>query len=223
MRKYLLIMLLFGIICTSVLAEEVEQQLKFNLLDAEEYDLSLSISTSIERFYASLEFKVAASELKEADYYAFALSKKVYLERIKVDGMSVPFSYTTDLDPRHFEPELTQTDLLLPEADVYWVSLSNEVIAGKTEDIRINLEYKMILPPWSLDENGREQITWNTEDFFYPRNLNNPADLNITLLTTTFHGVDNADQTMDNGNLRTIKRKIVDIPGQAAKLVFFKS
>lgn len=223
MRKFIFILIIVSSFIGCLFAEEEQEQLKFQLLNAEDYHLSLSISTVIERFYANLEFTVAQEELADVDYFSFPLSKLAYLERVKVDGQSVRFSYTTELDPRHFDPELAAVELLDPESPVYWVSLGKELFEAKSGNIKINLEYKMLLPPWTMGENNREELVWNTGDFFYPRNLNALAELHITLLTTTLYNVDRADSFSDKGNLRTIKRKIVDIPGQEAKLTLYRS
>ncbi|MDD2596724.1 MAG: hypothetical protein PHY98_03390, partial [Candidatus Cloacimonetes bacterium] len=99
MRKIALLLFIMGIMIGSLSASE--EQLRFRLLQTEEYNLSVSISTVINRFYASTEFVIDADKLAQADYYSFFIGKQAYLERIKIDGQSVPFSYTWGLDPRH--------------------------------------------------------------------------------------------------------------------------
>lgn len=222
MRRMIAIIIILSSLIGCLYAEEEAEQLTFRLLTAEQYKLNASISTSIGRFYANLEFSVDKEELTEADYYSFFFTKSAYLERLKIDGQSVAYSYTRNLDPQHFIPELEQAELLEADSEVYCVSLAKELFADKKGSIKISLEYKMILPEWTAAEDGRSKLEWNTKDFFYPRNLLAVAELDLEIMTTIFHTMDHAQSIQDTGTMRTIKHKIVDIPSIENKFAIYK-
>jgi hypothetical protein len=225
MRRFIILLLLLCSItaCLFAEAETEEEQLIFSLLNAEEYNLSVSISTVINRFYGNVEFSVDKDELAEADFYSFFIAKLAYIERIKVNGKAIDCVYTHDLDPLHFVPELEQPELLAPDSPVFCISLCKDNFSDIEGTITISLEYKMILPEWKVAADGREKLEWSMSDFFFPRNLVDVSEVNIQLLTTIFHTVDNADSISDNGTMRTIRKKIVDIPGQNEKFILYKA
>jgi len=221
MRKIALLLFIMGIMIGSLSASE--EQLQFRLLQTEEYNLSVSISTVINRFYASTEFVIDADKLAQADYYSFFIGKQAYLERIKIDGQSVPFSYTWGLDPRHFEPVLTREDLLNPDAGVYCVSLARDVFKGKKGMVTISMSYKMMIPDWMMADDGRNVLEWNSRDCFFARNPEQSSGVNIDLLTTVFYTVDNPLSVSDQGDIRRIKLRLIDTPQDNAKLTLYKA
>ncbi|HQQ67207.1 MAG TPA: hypothetical protein PLX77_00120 [Candidatus Cloacimonadota bacterium] len=220
MRKIALLLFIMGVMIGSLSASE--EQLQFRLLQPEEYNLTISISTVINRFYASAEFVIDVDNLAKADYYSFFISKQAYLERIKIDGKSVPFSYTWGLDPRHFEPVLTMEDLVKPDGDEYCISLSQDVFKGKKGQVTISMSYKMMIPDSVVTDDGRTVLEWNSRDCFYPRNPEQNSAVNIDLLTTVFYTVDNPLSVSDQGDIRRIKLRLVDTPQDNAKLTLYK-
>ncbi|MCD8478883.1 MAG: hypothetical protein LRZ88_00750 [Candidatus Cloacimonetes bacterium] len=89
--------------------------------------------------------------------------------------------------------------------------------------ITISLDYKMVLPEWTVAADGREKLEWSMNDFIVPRNMSDTSEVNFRLLTTIFHSMDNADSISDNGTMRTIRKRIIDIPGQNEKLTLYKA
>ncbi|MCD8478882.1 MAG: hypothetical protein LRZ88_00745 [Candidatus Cloacimonetes bacterium] len=82
MRRLIILLLLMCSItaCLFAEAETEEEQLVFRLLNAREYDLSASISTVINRFYANVQFSIDKADLQDADFYSFFISKLAYVE-----------------------------------------------------------------------------------------------------------------------------------------------
>jgi len=222
MRRVVTILLLISSLMGILHAQEEPEQLKFRLLTANEYDLSLSISTVINRFYANVEFSVNPQQMGEADFYSFFITKMAYVERIKINGKAVDFHYTRELDPRHFEPELEYPQLLSPDADIYCISLDQKHFDQLDQPAVISIDYKMVLPDWTVDNTGRQKIEWQSRDFFYPKNVLSTSRLNITLLTTIFHSVEAADNVQDSGTMRKIYRSIVEYPALNATLTLYK-
>lgn len=225
MRRLIILLLLMCSItaCLFAEAETEEVQLVFRLLNAREYELSASISTVINRFYANVQFSIDKADLEDADFYSFFISKLAYVERIKVNGKAIECVYTRDLDPLHFVPELEQSELLAPDSPVFCISLCKDTFRDITGLITISLDYKMVLPEWTVAADGREKLEWSMNDFIVPRNMSDTSEVNFRLLTTIFHSMDNADSISDNGTMRTIRKRIIDIPGQNEKLTLYKA
>lgn len=223
MKRYLSILLLLGILSGLLYAVQDQEKVYLSLFDAHEYNLNMSMSTDANRLYANLQFKIDSARLPEAENYSFFISKRVLLERVKINGKSVPFFYTTGLDARHFAPPLENEMLLAPEAPVHCISIDKKYIKGESGEISVYLEFRSFLPEWTLDESGKEVLCWDTADFFYPRNVMHPATLNLEFSCISSFEMDAADSTTDTGSIRRIKRQILESPEAGNKIKIYKA
>lgn len=223
MKRYLLLLLLLGILFGVLYGQPNPDRVYLSLFDAHEYTMNMTMSTEANRLYANVEFSVDSALLQEAENYCFFLSKKILLERVKINGKSVPFSYTTGLDARHFEPPLEDEMLLSPEAPVFCISIDKKHLQKEKGEIIVYLEYRSFLPDWNQDEQGRKYLLWNTADFIYPRNILKDTVLNLNFTCTPYYVLVNAESPTYRGGIRTYTREFREKAGSGNNIKVFKS
>ena len=221
MKKLNMILGLILIVCGVLYATADEKPYRFVRLEADTYDLNLSLSTVANRLYANCTFTIASSELPEADYYSFFIHKRAYLEKVKVNGKFVPYHYTKDLDPRLFEPEFKHCELLDNDTPVYCISIAKEDLAELKGELSFSLDYRMLLPAPEKDDTGQEFFSWDTEEYIYPKNPDKAATLRISFLSTLYYKMENADGEKLEGNLRTSRREVYDEPGKSQEIKLY--
>lgn len=223
MKRYLLIMLLLGILFGILYAEKDQEKVYLSLFDAREYSLNMSMSTDANRLYSNVQFSVDSAHLQPAENYCFFLSKSNMLERIKLNGKSVPFSYVSGLDARHFEPRLENEALLSAEAPAYLISIDKKYLQQESGEIRVYIEYRSFLPAWTQDEGGREYLRWDTADFIYPKNVLSPAVLNLEFSCIPYFSLENAESTDDRAGIRRMKMQLLEKPDSGNIIKVYKT
>jgi hypothetical protein len=205
----------------SLSAEEILiSPVEYRLLEAQEYDLQLTPGRRLGKIYAKLSFEVSQAELEEADFYSLFLACCVTIDRMKINGKEAEFFITTDLHPLHFAPELSRLELIEAGSPVVFYSFDPSLF--NQEQNTVYIEYQMPMPPWQTAGDGSEVLSLGDIPFFYPHNLYSPAELSVSVHTTTFYRMEDADQTIDNGNLRIIRKKIVDLMDEDIHLDLIK-
>lgn len=207
------------LLCLS--AEEILiSPVEYRLLEAQEYDLELTPSRPLGKMFAKLSFEISQAELEEADFYSLFLACCAKIDRMKINGEEVEYYTTTGLHPLHFAPELNRLELIEAGSPVICYSLDPSLF--DQEQNTVYIEYQMPMPLWQPRADGSEVLSLSDIPFFYPRNLYSPAELSLSLNTTTFYRMEDADQTIDTGNLRIIRKKIVDLIDEDIKLDLIK-
>lgn len=195
--------------------------IRLSLMQAEEYHLNLTISPGLGVIFAKLEFEITKSQLQTTDYYSFFLTKAAYIEKFRINGVNTPFNITSDLHPKHFVPDLCQPVLLDSCTTVTCYSIESKILAELPEKINFCLEYRLPLPEWKTHEDGREFIAFSGCNFWYPRNLSQSSELNLSVLTTVFYTMDGATIT-DTGHIRKLQKSYIDIPGEIVPFQLYK-
>jgi hypothetical protein len=212
--KHLVLTLILTFMLVGMAAQEIidGSPIRFSLLEAVDYDLNLTIGTSVGRLYTSVNFTVNKTELDSTDYYSFFLNENATLERVQINGVESRYNLTTNLHPKHFVPELTQADLIDASSGINCYSFDRELFSNLPDTINISLEYWLPLPAYSATLDGREAMELGNIPFFYPRNISASSEVNVLLITTIYHTMDTSYSTTDFGGVRKIRSKIVDIP-----------
>ena len=182
---------------------------EYRLLEAQEYDLELTSSRKLGKMYATLRFDISKAELKEADHYSIFLACCVKIDRLKINGENAKYFVTTDLHPLHFVPVLRHEELIDANAPVSCYSFDPDLFDQEINSVYI--EYYFPMPAWHIRANGSEVLRIGDIPFFYPRNIYIPAELSLTLNTTIYYNMVNADRITDKGSFRVIRKKIVDM------------
>jgi hypothetical protein len=196
---------LLGLSATDILISPVE----YRILEAEEYNLELTSSRKLEKMYATLRFDIPKADLKKADHYSMFLACCAGIDRLKINGENAQYFVTTDLHPLHFVPVLRHEELIEAAAPVSCYSFDPELFDQEINSVYI--EYHFPTPGWQTRADGSEVLHIGDIPFFYPRNIYTPAELSLTLNTTIFYSMANADQISDKGSFRVIRKKVIDM------------
>ena len=193
----------------SLSAEEILiSPVEYRLLEAQEYTLELTPSTSMGRIFAKLSFEISQAELEEADFYSLFLACCARIVRMKINGKDAESFITTQLHPLHFAPDLSHVELIEAGSPVICYSFDPSLF--DQEQNTVYIEYQMPMPAWQPQEDGSEVLRIGEIPFFYPRNLYSPAELSVNLHTTIYYRMEDAEQSIDSGNLRIIRKRIID-------------
>lgn len=182
---------------------------EYRILEAQEYNLELTSSRKLGKMYATLRFDILKAELEEADHYSMFLACCAGIDRLKINGENAKYFVTTELHPLHFVPVLRHEELIDANAPVFCYSFDPSLFDQEVNSVYI--EYHFPTPAWQTRADGSEVLHIGDIPFFYPRNIYSPAELSLSLNTTTFYRMDNADQITDKGSFRTIRTKVIDM------------
>jgi len=223
MRRYVIIAIL--LVATLFLSAELIEgsPIRFNVLESHDYKLDLTLSTAMNRLMVAAEFNIDKTRLSAVDYYSFFLSNTAYVDFVFLGDKLVSYQTATNLHPKHFIPELPMPELVDSCAVVNCYSFSSDLFAGLPDSVSVYVEYWLPLPEWQVNDEGREYISFSTCDFWYPRNLYQPSELNIILNTTIFTEAEDMTDFEDRGYLRRIRKHYIDIPGISRELKIYKS
>ncbi|HOH97386.1 MAG TPA: hypothetical protein PL188_03645 [Candidatus Cloacimonadota bacterium] len=223
MRKYIFTAILL-LVLLSLNAELIEgSPIRFNVLESHNYKLDLTLSTALNRLMIAAEFSIDRSQLATVDYYSFFLNNIATVDYVFLGDRLVRYQKATNLHPKHFVPELPVPELVDSCTVVSCYSFGTPLFKGLPDTVSVYVEYWLPLPDWQINDEGREYISFSTCDFWYPRNLYQPSELDIKLTTTIFHEIADMTDYTDRGYVRTIRKQYIDIPGISRELTIFKS
>lgn len=208
MRYPILIIAMLGLLLNLSAKEILISPVEYRVLEAHEYDLDLTTSVKLEKIFAILEFDILREDLKDADHYSMFLACCAGIDRLKINGKNALYSLTTGLHPLHFVPQLWQLELIQEKGPVTCYSFDPTLFDQEINTVYI--EYSFPMPPWKTRADGAKALHIGSIPFFYPRNFYIPADLSLTINTTIYYSMENADEIIDKGSSRIIRKKIID-------------
>ncbi|MCB5265712.1 MAG: hypothetical protein PHT37_03430 [Candidatus Cloacimonetes bacterium] len=220
MRNLILIIAMLGLLLCLSGKEILISPVEYRILEAQEYDLELTSSKNLGKMYATLRFDISKAELEKADHYSIFLACCAGIDRLKINGENAKYYVTTDLHPLHFVPVLRHLELI--EADTPATCYSFDPDLFDQEINSVYIEYQFPTPAWQTRPDGSEVLRIGDIPFFYPRNIYSPAELSLSLHTTTFYTMRNADQITDKGSFRIIRKKIIDMIDDDIQLDLYK-
>ncbi len=208
MKQLIFIIVMLSLLLSLSAEEILISPVEYRVLEAQEYNLELTPSRKLGKIFATLSFNISQEELEEADRYSMFLACCAGIDRLKINGKSADFYITTDLSPLHFVPVLRHAELIEAEAPVICYTFDPSVFDQEQNSVYI--EYHFTMPPWQKRADGSEILPIGEVPFFYPRNIYMPAELSLSIHTTTFYKMENAAQITDKGNFRTIHKTFID-------------
>jgi len=186
---------------------------EYHVLNATDFDLNLTISNKMGAIYVNLSFEVDQQQSGAPDYYSLFLNKNAVIERIRINGKDIQYYITTNLQPLHFVPEFSRLELLAEDAPVTCYSFDPQLF--EQDNTTVFMEYWYPMPDWESTEDGSESFSLGDIPFLYPRNIYNPAEVSVHMLTSFFCSVEDADDVDIHGDLRRYHKSFVDMPHQA--------
>lgn len=217
MRRTFFLIALFLLLAAGLAAQDSAAELRFKLLEADEYELDMFYSTELQRLYMQVDFDIPKSQLDPQYYYGVFLHKDAQIQAITVSGNYESHYWANNLQPEHFEPDLIQPELLVWNTPVLFYGIHLNSFAQYTETTHFRLWYYITVPPFQIDQNNKLSTGLGADDFWYPRNITKDSTVKLTMTTTPFMTLrvgNNFASQQDRQYSRIHKNTYIETPAQ---------